>query len=99
MSLHDIIFLLYFWSKESLQKDISYELQLDLSNVQEWFEYLREICFEYIEENSQIIGGLDENFEPIIVEIDENYFFHVSIMNYSGSIMSLLCLNFMSIMT
>ena len=69
MSLHDIIFLLYFWSKESLQKDISYELQLDLSNVQEWFEYLREICFEYIEENSQIIGGLNKNFEPIIVEI------------------------------
>ena len=38
--------------------------------------YFKEICLNYLEENPKGLGGLDENNEPIVVEIDESYFFH-----------------------
>ena len=37
---------------------------------------MREVCEQYLEENSQQLGGLDENGEPIVVEIDESKYFH-----------------------
>ena len=37
---------------------------------------MREICEQHFEENPQQLGGLDENGEAIIVEIDESKYFH-----------------------
>ena len=68
--------MMYFWSQELLQKFVGHELQISKETVSEWFQYFREICTSYIEENSQELGGIDENNEPIMVEIDESYFFH-----------------------
>ncbi|GFR59939.1 hypothetical protein ElyMa_000066600 [Elysia marginata] len=41
--------------------------------VKEWRRY---ICETVIENNPQELGGIDENGDPICVEIDESKFFH-----------------------
>ena len=38
--------------------------------------YFKEISSNYFKENLKELGGLDENKEPSVVEIDESYFFH-----------------------
>ena len=45
------------------------------NTVCDWYENLRELCSWYLEENSEMIGGISEEVEPIIVEVDEPYFF------------------------
>ena len=44
--------------------------------VNKWFMYFKEISSNYFKENLKELGGLDENKEPSVVEIDESYFFH-----------------------
>ena len=40
-----------------------------------WYQNIREICSMWIENNPEILGRMDENDNPITVEIDESYFF------------------------
>ena len=58
------------------QKSVKRELNIQKKAVYEWFSCFRDICFEYLEINSEMIGGIDEKNDPIIVEIDELFFFH-----------------------
>ena len=47
-----------------------------------WYQNIREICSMWIENNPEILGRMDENDNPITVEIDESYFFKRKLFNH-----------------
>ena len=55
------------WCFDFTQVLITRELRLSRKTVIDWYNFLREVCEQYLEENPQL-GGLDENGEPIVVE-------------------------------
>ena len=76
VSLDTAIVLLYCWAADFLQLQIQRETLLSGNSVSLWCTFLRDVCENVIENNSQELGGFDENNEPIEVEIDESKFFH-----------------------
>lgn len=42
----------------------------------DWSIFCRDLCEEWFEGHPREIGGIYENGEPIVVEIDESKFFH-----------------------
>ena len=55
-----------------------HELEISNSTAQQWYNEYREIFGTFCENNPQILGGCEENGEPIVVEIDKSYFFIVN---------------------
>lgn len=49
---------------------------LSLNIVVDWCAFMREECENWIAANSEEIGGMDQNGEAIIVEIDETKYFY-----------------------
>ena len=74
LNISQIIYLIYFWAHEYLQKHAAHELQISRTTVTSWYQDFRDVCIIALENNPQLIGGIDENNDPIIVEIDESYF-------------------------
>ena len=68
--------LIYFWAQGSLQNIAIHELQLHKSTVSEWYHRFRVACEEIVESKFEPLGGLNEEGESIIAEIDESKFFH-----------------------
>ena len=57
-------------------KSVSYPIVKDVpQDVVDWFHFLRDVCCQWVDSNAYQIGGLDENCEPKIVEIDESCFY------------------------
>ncbi|KAK6990124.1 hypothetical protein BgiMline_013399 [Biomphalaria glabrata] len=77
LSIKQIIIIIYCWACDMPQLQMSREAgQIDKSIVTDWCNFLREECAQWNETHAMIIGGVDENFEPIVVEIDESKYFH-----------------------
>ena len=70
-----IILVLYFWSIKSRQKTTAFELVVDPDTISSYFNTFREFCIESLQENDETLGGYDENFEPIVVELMSLIFF------------------------
>ena len=66
------------WCFDFTQVLITRELRLTRKTVidKKLHHFLREVCEQYLEENPQQLGGLDENGEPTVVEIEESKYFH-----------------------
>ena len=64
------------WSKDYPQKDIQWEVSVNKNTVVDWCSFLRKVCEQHLEAHPQEIGGMDDNGNPIVVEIDESKFFH-----------------------
>ena len=60
------------------QSDIQHEACInDASHtLADWGNFCRDVCEVYLETNSTIIGGVNADGAPIVVEIDESKFFH-----------------------
>ena len=41
----------------------------------DWFNFCRDVCAQCLDRHEVLIGGFNENGEPIVVEIDESMFF------------------------
>ena len=54
------------WCFDFIQVLITRELRLSRKTVIDWCNFLREVSEQYLEENPQQLGGLDENGEPIL---------------------------------
>ncbi|CAM1326036.1 Uncharacterised protein r2_g3502 [Pycnogonum litorale] len=76
LSLSQIALIAYMWSRDSPQKDIQWEANVNKNTVVDWCSFLREVCEQHLEANPEELGGIDDNGEPIVVEIDESKFFH-----------------------
>ena len=60
-----------------LHKNTSHAKQSSISNtVVDWSNFCRELCEQWLEENTCEIGGIDVTGQPIVVEIDESKFYH-----------------------
>ena len=64
------------WSIDTPQVQMIHELDLNKNTMVDWSNFLRDVCDYYIEMNPVELGGLDDNGQPIEVEIDESQFFH-----------------------
>ena len=65
---------IYYWSIGLSQKQLRRELPLDGKTVGNLYCFLREICAEVVVKNASPLGGIDEQGNPVIVEIDESKF-------------------------
>ena len=60
--------------------DVSNKIVMEETVVSEttlidWNNFIRDVCFEYMTNHMVPIGGLDDNGEPHVVEVDESVFF------------------------
>ena len=46
------------------------------ATIVDWCNFFRDECENWVERHSGEIGGMDDNGEPIVVEIDESKYFH-----------------------
>lgn len=77
LSLNQTIMFLYCWSQDMPQNTIARETQMSESTVVDWSNFCREVCKAWVERQQfHEIGGIKENGEPIIVEIDETKYYH-----------------------
>lgn len=51
------------------------ELNINKNIVIEWAQYSKEICRIRMLEETETIGGVDDNGDPIVIKIDESLFF------------------------
>ena len=77
MSLHSIIVIMYCWARDIPQKNACEEAGgASPRTIVDWYNFCRDICAQWLENNPMEIGGLTENGDSIVVEIDESKFFH-----------------------
>ena len=77
LPLESIIIIMYGFARDFPQNIIAIEAGgLSGNTVVDWMSFCRDVCEQWLEDNSVEIGGLDENGEPKVVEIDESKFFH-----------------------
>lgn len=70
-----ILNYMYLWTIQSTQEQNCLELNINKNTAVEWSKDIREICMVRMIDETETIGGLDENQNPIVVEIDESIFF------------------------
>ena len=58
-----LMYVLYFWSTEALQCNVTHELELSEVTVSTWYQKLREVCGWLTENNPQELGGQTEDNE------------------------------------
>lgn len=78
LPLWKILVMMYCWCRDMSQLDITHEAQLGScrNTVVDWCNFFRDVCEEWLVQNPSEIGGMDDNGDPIDVEIDESFFFH-----------------------
>lgn len=77
LQMKQIVILVYCWACDMPQLQMAREADIrSLNKVVDWCACMREECEKWIEANSGAIGGMDENGEAIVVEIDETKYFH-----------------------
>lgn len=66
LSLTECMIMLHLWCKGYTEKLILEDYSFSIGTVVDWFRYSRELCVDYFERNTCIIGG-----PGTVVEIDE----------------------------
>uniref|UniRef100_A0A0L8GWY5 ISXO2-like transposase domain-containing protein n=1 Tax=Octopus bimaculoides TaxID=37653 RepID=A0A0L8GWY5_OCTBM len=74
--LYNLVLLIYCWCKDIMQKHIVDECSVCHTSVVDWSNFCREVCDEWLRQNSVEIGGVDSKGQPLVVEIEESKFFH-----------------------
>ena len=57
-------------------QDVTWHLNISIHTVIDWYNFVRDVCAIDVRNNPQPLGGFDNNGSPIVVEIDESYFYH-----------------------
>jgi transposase-like protein len=78
LSLQTLITYIYGWSQNMPQNMIQHEAAMrDAPNtLADWANFCRDVCEVDLETNPSVIGGINADGTPIIVEIDEPKFFN-----------------------
>ena len=75
--LNLIVIVMYYWSHGMPQNIIVHETETNESTVVDWSNFCQEACQAWVERQQYWqIGDLDENDEPIMVEVDETKYYH-----------------------
>jgi transposase-like protein len=76
LPLSTAVLLMYFWSVNLLQKHATRELNVNKRTVIDMYNKCRRVCTWFAQREETELGGMDENGNPVIVEVDESKFFH-----------------------
>ena len=76
VSLYNLVLMTYCWASDYPQKTISKEASCTALTIVDWCNFQRELCEEWLERNPIQIGGISDDGEAIIVEVDESKYFH-----------------------
>jgi hypothetical protein len=71
LNLKNLIMLMYWWSQQHSNKSAAREFHVGKKSVIDWFNFMRDICTDYVNSHTHKIGGYDEDINPLIVELDE----------------------------
>jgi transposase-like protein len=72
--LPQLVLLSYFWSNQHSNKSASRECHISKTSTIDWFNFLRDICNEWLNNNPPLLGGIelvDDIVSPVCVELDE----------------------------
>ena len=75
LSIQRLIQLIYLNAIDMSNTMASSELEINKNTIIDWNNFCRDLCVAWNADNTEKIGGLDENFEQTTVEIDESCFF------------------------
>ncbi len=75
MALEQSLIVTYCFSYNYKQIDARREAEIAHSTAVEWYKQCRSIPELWLQANPMIIGGVDRNGQPIVVEVDESKFF------------------------
>ena len=70
------VWLLFNWATEIDMQDVMWHLNISKHTVIDWYNFVRDVCTIYVRNHPQPLGGFNNNGSPIVVEIDESYFYH-----------------------
>ena len=73
--LGKLVWFLFSWATEIPLHHVTWQLTLSPRTAVDWGNFIRDICAEDVRRNLRQLGGFDNNGQPIVVEIDESYFF------------------------
>lgn len=76
LRLEQILIMIYCWCCDMPQSQMMRESKANEKTAVDWSNFMREECEKWIEGHSGEIGGMDDNGDPIVVEIDESKYFH-----------------------
>ena len=76
LPLGKLVWLLFSWATEIAMQDMTWHLNISKHTVIDWYNFVRDVCAIDVRNNPQPLGGFDNNGSPIVVEIDESYFYH-----------------------
>ena len=75
LKLWQLIRILHWWGMDVSNKIVMEETGVSETTLIDWNNFIRDVCFEYMANHMVPIGGLDDNGEPHVVEVDESVFF------------------------
>ncbi len=78
LTIEQALIVTYCWVYNHRQFDAKKEAEvLDRGTLVHWYGRCREVCDEWLQQNAQttVLGGLDQNGQPTVVEVDESMFF------------------------
>jgi len=68
---------MYCWAVDQLQTLISREAEVpEGRTLVDWCKFFRDEAAKYGDDRLNEIGGMDDNNQPLVVEIDETKYFH-----------------------
>ena len=76
LQLKDILCIMYHWSIEVPMHSTLWQLGLTWHTLVDWGNIVRDVCSEDVRRHPIQLGGMDDNGDPLIVEIDESKFFN-----------------------
>jgi len=76
LGLKEVMLMIYFWSHESSCKNIRSFIGHTSKTIGNWCQILRNLCCRWIRDYPFEFGGLNDNLDPVIVEVDETKFFN-----------------------
>ena len=76
LQLKDILCIMYHWSIEVPMHSTLWQLGLTWHTLVDWGNFVRDVCSEDVRRHPIQLGGMDDNGDPLIVEIDESKFFN-----------------------
>ena len=76
LPLGKLTWILLSWASDTPVHHVAWHLDVSQHKLVGWSNFIRDVCAEDTRRNPVQLGGFDANGQPIVVEIDESYFFH-----------------------
>ena len=76
LPLGKLMWMLLSWASDTPVNHVAWHLDVSQHTLVDWSNFIRDVCAEDTRRNAVQLRVFDANGQPIVVEIDESYFFH-----------------------